>query len=168
MRWWPNLCVWEQCSMAVNVTKITNLKIKDWFSQLCAVFGQKWLNSKKTSHQNLFARVWRLDSPIKSVKSIWDVCEVVKNTSPPKEESFSSEFFDTYSMNFSDMFSDDFMEQAEDIGDELLASPGYHCFKDLVCGNVDKESVEGGWTPCGFLVNGLSISLLVICTIFKL
>ena len=71
-------------------------------------------------------------------------------------------------MNFSDMFSDDFMEQAEDIGDELLASPGYHCFKDLVCGNVDKESVESGWTPCGFLVNGLSISLLVICTIFKL
>ena len=51
---------------------------------------------------------------------------------------------------------------------EAMDSSAYHCFKDLVCGNVDKASVEGGWAECGFLVNGLSISLLVICTIFKL
>ena len=51
---------------------------------------------------------------------------------------------------------------------EAMDSPAYHMFKNLVCGNVDKASVESGRAECGFLVNGLSISLLVICTIFKL
>ena len=51
---------------------------------------------------------------------------------------------------------------------EAMDSPTYHMFKDLVCGNVDKESVVDGRAECGFLVNGLSFTLMVICTIFKL
>ena len=82
---------------------------------------------------------------------------MVMDTSPPNEESFSSDFFGNISS-----------EYWQDLENDILSSSGYHCFKDLVCGNVDKESVESGWTPCGFLVNGLSISLLIICTIFKL
>ena len=49
-----------------------------------------------------------------------------------------------------------------------MQDSGYHCLKDLVCGNVDRLMVETGVTPCGFLVNGISFGLLFICAILKL
>ena len=54
----------------------------------------------------------------------------------------------------------------EMIGYQAERDPAYHCMKSLVCGELDFETVEAG-TPCGFLINGLSFGIFILCAILK-
>ena len=47
-----------------------------------------------------------------------------------------------------------------------MQDSGYHCLKDLVCGNVDKLMVETGVTQCGSPLNDLSEEVLdIVCVV---
>ena len=54
----------------------------------------------------------------------------------------------------------------EMIGYQWERDPAAHCMKSLVCGELDWMAIEAGQT-CGFLINGLSFGLLILCAILK-
>jgi len=62
--------------------------------------------------------------------------------------------------------SDEAIYAMEMIGYQWKRDPAAHCMKSLVCGELDWETVEAG-TPCGFLINGLSFGLFILCAILK-
>jgi len=55
----------------------------------------------------------------------------------------------------------------EMIGYHGYRDPAYQCMKSLVCGDVDRKMVESGDQTCGFLINGLSFGLFILCAILK-
>jgi len=63
--------------------------------------------------------------------------------------------------------SDEAIGAMEMIGYQWRRDPAAYCMKSLVCGELDFETVEAGF-PCGFLINGLSFGLFILCAIFKL
>ena len=62
--------------------------------------------------------------------------------------------------------SEDTRYAMEMIGYKWERDPAAHCMKSLVCVDLDFETVEAG-TTCGFLINGLSFGLFILCAIFK-
>ena len=62
--------------------------------------------------------------------------------------------------------SDEAIYAMEMIGYQWKRDPAAHCMKSLVCGELDLMAIEAGQT-CGFIINGLSIGIFILCSILK-